>query len=770
LDYKIGEYDETAMVSYRITDEELVRSDGNEAGEYLNVYEHLSSATADILNPDVVEQFLQLTHEQYLACFGDRFSKEICGFFTDEPQYYRWQTPYTVMIREYFEKELHEDILDGIGLLFLKKKGYRRFRYRYWSGMQRLMLASFAKMVYDWCDTHHVRLTGHYIEESGLGAQMMCCGGIMPFYEYEHIPGIDWLSRICWSAFPVRQVASVAAQLGRKQVLGEIYAGCGWDVTPRELKTMTDYLYLNGLNRTCQHLLPYSERGNRIHDYPAHYSDINPWVKEYFGDFNEHFNVLGMLIGESEELVHTAVLHPIRSAYFDYDDALQKRGFGVKALDDALLDLTDQLEESAIAYHFLDETLLAKYGDVSGAAIRCGHCTYDALIVPYCLTMDSSTERLLRQYVENGGRILLYRDRPQFLESEPFDYSYLSSNLTWEELLAERPVQVSATGGQLCVTIRKKDDQIFCLALNRSHTEKCCVHLDFHQNERSLKRVFWPDGKEEILTSDFCLNEGESALLLPCDEPAPVAKNRETVICDGTYRVISSDENALTVDKVQISFNGSDYDQPLGIPMAFRRLLKSRYQGKLYLKYGFNVEVVPQTLRFEMYLAETDQVIFNDLPLEKGNRDLAALVRPGRNELVVVCDYQQNDNVYRVLFDPDVTEGLKNCLVYDYELEPLILRGAFGVYSKTGFQRGNCPRVWTADEFVIGELPKSLTGLVQGGYPFFAGKICLETTISCTTDHVCLSFRDVGMPRSSVWGMSIAEPSSLVRRSIVQRR
>ncbi len=177
LDYKIGEYDETAMVSYRITDEELVRSDGSEAGEYLNVYEHLSSATADILNPDVVEQFLQLTHEQYLACFGDRFSKEICGFFTDEPQYYRWQTPYTVMIREYFEKELHEDILDGIGLLFLKKKGYRRFRYRYWSGMQRLMLASFAKMVYDWCDTHHVRLTGHYIEESGLGAQMMCCGG-----------------------------------------------------------------------------------------------------------------------------------------------------------------------------------------------------------------------------------------------------------------------------------------------------------------------------------------------------------------------------------------------------------------------------------------------------------------------------------------------------------------------------------------------------------------------------------------------------------------
>lgn len=169
-----------------------------------------------------------------------------------------------------------------------------------------------------------------------------------------------------------------------------------------------------------------------------------------------------------------------------------------------------------------------------------------------------------------------------------------------------------------------------------------------------------------------------------------------------------------------------------------RRLLKSRYHGKLYLKYGFNVEVVPQTLRFEMYLAETDQVIFNDLPLEKGNRDLAALVRPGRNELVVVCDYQQNDNVYRVLFDPDVTEGLKNCLVYDYELEPLILRGAFGVYSKTGFQRGNCPRVWTADEFVIGELPKSLTGLVQGGYPFFAGKICLETTISCTTDHVCL--------------------------------
>ena len=81
LEMKQGAYDAQADVSYLLTEEELIRvPHGAEAAaggageysavygserEYLNLYIHFSASTVDILNPDVVDQFLTLTHEAY---------------------------------------------------------------------------------------------------------------------------------------------------------------------------------------------------------------------------------------------------------------------------------------------------------------------------------------------------------------------------------------------------------------------------------------------------------------------------------------------------------------------------------------------------------------------------------------------------------------------------------------------------------------------------------------------------------------------------------
>ena len=79
-------------------------------------------------------------------------------------------------------------------------------------------------------------------------------GGIMPFYEYEHIPGMDWLGREIHTEVAPRQVFSASAQLGKKHVLTETFACAGWDVTPKELKRIAEWQYVNGVNQMCQHL------------------------------------------------------------------------------------------------------------------------------------------------------------------------------------------------------------------------------------------------------------------------------------------------------------------------------------------------------------------------------------------------------------------------------------------------------------------------------------------------------------------------------------
>ena len=116
LRYTRGEYDSSALVSYLLDGDELVRTNESEKGEYLNVYEHTSISSADILNPAVVDKFIEMTHEEYKKHAGEKFV-ECKGFFTDEPQYFRKEQAYTKMIVEHFKEVYNEDILDKLGLL-----------------------------------------------------------------------------------------------------------------------------------------------------------------------------------------------------------------------------------------------------------------------------------------------------------------------------------------------------------------------------------------------------------------------------------------------------------------------------------------------------------------------------------------------------------------------------------------------------------------------------------------------------------------------------
>ena len=212
--HRIGAFDSEADISYLIEEDTIRRIyEAEEEGEYLNLYLQRSTSSVDILNPRVVDLFLKETHEKYKTYFGEDFSKKLVGFFTDEPQYYRYGTSYTPMVRQYFQDVYGEELWDTLGLLFVEKEGYRTLRYRYWLSMQKLMLENFAKRLYTWCEENGVKLTGHYVEEVSMGYQIMCCGGVMPFYEYEHIPGIDKLGRKIENELASKQVSSKGSRI-----------------------------------------------------------------------------------------------------------------------------------------------------------------------------------------------------------------------------------------------------------------------------------------------------------------------------------------------------------------------------------------------------------------------------------------------------------------------------------------------------------------------------------------------------------------------------
>ena len=744
-----GGYDSTATVSYLITEDELVRvSSQNEKGEYLNLYIHTAVSTADILNPKVVKQFLELTHEKYKEHFGEEFSKMIKGFFTDEPQYHRANTPYTAMIERYWKKKYHIDILDELGLLFLEKKGYRSFRYRYWKAMQELLLNNFAKTVYNWCEDNHVMLTGHYVEESSMGLQIMCCAGVMPFYEYEHIPGIDWLAKETNSELSSKQVGSVAAQLGKKKVLTETFGCCGWDVSPSELRRIAGFQYVNGVNVMCQHLLPYSERGTRKYDCPAHYSDINPWVAEDFKTFNDYFSRLGCLLGEGKQHVNVAMLHPIRSSYFDYKREFMDDGFNVDKLDDALHRACRVLSSRGIEYHFLDETLLAKYGNVENDLICCGICRYEYLILPTMHTMDRTTEKLIRQYVEQGGKVLLLGGKPRFLEGDDFDYSYLYSNVSLDDIILAQPYSVEEYETQIYSTYRTIEDEAFIYIVNASDSESQKQSFDFGTSVKSFRKLDSTDMTETQVSLEITLTPGEDAVLFLSNEEVSKTKELQCYNLRFEQAEVSVEKNHFIVDKLKFSKDGNSFSELTPCPGMFQQLLREQYEGKIYFKYEFEIESVPEKIYLKTEKSNDISAWLNGKPLTDALissdtyinlYDIQKYVTCGLNDYTVEVDWYNNEQVYFALFGENVTESLKNCIVYDSELQPIELLGDFGVYSKEDYKANEDERFVNADHFYISEMPKCVTEPSKEGFPFFAGRMILKQNVIFDTTNILLN-------------------------------
>lgn len=745
LTHKIGAYDKDALASFLIEDERLVRVTEAVTGECLNVYEHLSPSTADILNGEVVDKFIALTHEEYKK--RDRHG--IKGFFTDEPQYFRWGFPYTRVMPDYFRERYGEDFFDGMGLLFLEKEGYRAFRYKFWCAMQELMLKNFAEKIYNWCDENGYKFTGHYIEEITLAGQMNCCAGIMPFYEFEHIPGNDCLGRWLRNENSPKQVGSVAAQLGKKQVLTEIFAMCGWDTTPFEMKRMVELHFVGGVNLLCHHLLPYEEHGQRKRDYPPHFSDINPWVKKSFRTFNDYFSVLGNILSESEEQVRVGVLHPIRSAYFDYtrgdgNSPMANGGPVVEDLDRRWAALITRLTQAGLPHHFIDETILSRHGSVEGGKLTVGKCTYDAIILPYLLTMDKTTEAFLRQFVAEGGKVLLTDGKPSYLEGEPYDYDYLTSNVTLDELLSRESVRMTASPSVRMTVRRDHEGRDFIYAVNLgddemtvTFTAPCAAfsHYDILADEyRTVGKTLHFDAGESYLLYFSDTAEPKA--------PAPLSPLR----LSAPFRLREKVENAITLDTLSYSTDGVNYSEPYLHMGVFSELLDRRYAGKLYLKYRVDIRALPSRCRL---LAEigTGEVFVNGVCVKTSGvseldpallaYDIAAMLKTGENELLLTMDYYQSENVYDVLFG-DATESLKNCLAYDSNIEAVYLFGDFGVYGD--FRAGKNPNVLIGDNFYLGEQKTEITSHVTDGFPFFAGTLPLSAEVEITDTRCELVF------------------------------
>ncbi len=738
---KLDFFDKKALAVYKREGQRFVRLHQPEDMQetYYTIYDCVNTSAVDVLNERVVREFIELTHEKYYERYEDNFGNRLMGFFTDEPQYFRYDTPYSPVLASIYSEQYGEDLLDGLAALFLDCEDCYRFRYRYWKLLNDQFIKSFIKQVYEWCEEHNCKLTGHAIEESVLFGQMWCCGGVMPFYEYEHIPGIDWLGRNIDTELSPKQVGSVAQQLGKKQVLTESFACTGWDVTLRELKRILEWQYVNGVNLLCTHLTPYSLEGSRKYDHPTFFGAANPWF-EQFSVFCDYVAKLGCMLAESKEYAPVGVIHPMHSAYLTYRRKEDKRS--IEGLENDFASLIERLGAANIPHHYIDETLLSRYGKVCGECLQMGLCQYEYIIIPRMRQLDASTVKLLKEYIDNGGKIWLEGEAPSYVNGEEADLSFLKSNISFFDLKSEL-YEVNTMSQSVRSTYRKSEQGDFIYLVNLS--EKDAADTEIKVLADGVLRLHLEDSTSETLEYRkdeayvkvrLTLQAGESAILLLCEAPSAVSKGTKDIKVTFTEpKVLSCDRNSLPLDYVQISYDGVSYMEKMSIPWATEYLLSKCENRKVYLKYHFHIRELPNSLILETEKMNMRSIALNGqevhlddsgiLDVHFMSGDVLPYVQEGDNELVIRINYYQRDWVYDVLYRTEgVTETLINCLTYDTEISSVYLRGEFGVYSQKPLKQVE-ETVYVLDSNIsIGEMwPVAMENMTTNGYPFFAGKV-----------------------------------------------
>jgi len=743
--------DETVLGVYVIENGVCRRVTAPEAGisEYTVIYQGWDESYVDTMDPSITEKFIQATHEEYKKRVG--FSDVMPGFFVDEPQYYRWATPWSDTMPEQFKKAYGYDVFDLLPALFVDFDGAEEFRWDYYRLCHILFTEGFIKKVYQWCEENGCKLTGHAVEESTIHGQMWCCGGVMPFYQYEHIPGVDYLSRNIATDIACRQLDSVIAQTGRKKALSEMFAACGWDVSPNELKRIADLQYVNGVNVMCQHLYPYSIRGQRKTDYPCFYSEHLPW-QAHMKEFNEYYNNLGCILSRGKEQARVLVIHPIHSAYLTYKR--KEDAASVKELQMDLFALNAMLSNQQIPYHFGDECMMAEMAKVDGAKIRIGLCEYDYVVVPAMDSLDEATAALLKKYVENGGKVHLFGKKPCRINGRKAELDWLTSNCTQAELKATADVTISLDGknvpqlrqmtrvteyGRVIYITNLTGELIENVSVSLKNCKRLCA-LDLNTLTPYSLPCRCEDGS---CTVALTFEDSAAYLLIESEENAPALADTNCkaapIALTNEFKLVGNPENMMTLDFAELSYDGVTYESKRPVILIRDLLLRKKYKGDIYLKFSFQVEEKPQSLRVAAEPLRYKSITVNGAPIDLNGpwwtdrsfrtADIAPYMQTGHNEIVMQIDYFQRDYVYYVLYG-GVSESLRNCLCFDTEIESIYLIGNFCVKTDQANMQPDVRNSICYDgSFALVPQKETVdpTNLVTDGYPFFGGSISVQT-------------------------------------------
>jgi hypothetical protein len=394
----------------------------------------------DLLYPGVTEKFLSVTLDAYKREIGSEFGKRVPGVFTDEPHLRpAGGLAWTESLPETFERRWGYSLTANLPALGESVGDWKRIRHNYFQVLLEQFIERWGKPYYEYCERNGLEFTGHYWEHewpNTLGVP-----DNMAMSAWQQRPGIDTLMNRYGedthaqfgNVRAVKEVSSVANQLGRARTLSEAYGAGGWDLRFEDMKRIGDWLYVLGVNTLDQHLSYVSLRGARKRDHPQSFSYHEPWWDQYHASAG-YFARLSVAMSAGQQVNKVLVIEPTTTAWLynrSGKNPPELDGIG-KSFQDLLL----SLEKAQVEYDIGCEDVMARQGAAEGDTLRVGRRAYTTVVVPpLAENLNAPTVRLLEVFLRGGGTVITGAAPPERVDGARSDQgTALAALAGWKQV------------------------------------------------------------------------------------------------------------------------------------------------------------------------------------------------------------------------------------------------------------------------------------------------------------------------------------------------
>ena len=372
----------------------------------------------DLLNPDVTKAFIAGSHEAYKRVLGRHFGDTIPLVVSDEPRVDN--PPWTGDLADAFRAEKGYDIRDVLPAIFQDDVATAQVRIDNFDWWSRRFSEAFFGQIQRWSARNGLWSIGHLGgEDLTIGSRKYGFGHVMRVLRKYDVPGVDTIWKqlhpgrkavlpVHWDdaegSLPVadnhhfpKYASSVAHQRGTPWSWTESFSAYGCALTLEEMKWITDFQFVRGINLLISGQALLSTKGHYMGSIRPMFVRENPLFR-HLDLYHAYTARLSYLLSLGRPAIRAALYFPVRDIWA-----------GGAELD-RIAASNDTLARTLLAHQcdfdMVDDDLLEDEATtVRDGCLQGGPMQYDTVYVSRTRHMSDGSREKLARFIEAGGRV-----------------------------------------------------------------------------------------------------------------------------------------------------------------------------------------------------------------------------------------------------------------------------------------------------------------------------------------------------------------------------